>query len=107
MKLLRRFDQPLAAAHCANVLQAAGIGCVVRNTQLGGGVGEIPFLECQPEVWLRHAPDEVHARELLAEIDASQSAAATGLGWDCVCGETNEPQFGACWRCGRSRFDLR
>ena len=104
MKLLRRFDQPIAAAHCANVLRAAGIRCTVRNTLLGSGIGDIPFLECQPEVWLDAARDEAHALALLAELEHADAYAAASPAWDCRCGERNEPQFAACWRCGGSRF---
>jgi hypothetical protein len=64
--------------HLKNLLEQSGIGCVIKNEQLSGGLGEIPFLECLPELWVVHD---------------SQLAEA--------CGETNEGQFAACWHCGR------
>jgi hypothetical protein len=100
MKLLMRCDHAIAAAHYAGALRAAGIECEVRNTVLSGALGEIPFLECAPQLWLRSALDEARARELIAQLHA----AATGDPWTCSrCGEVLEPQFAQCWNCGASR----
>lgn len=100
MKLLVRCDQALQAAHIANALRAAGIACEVRNTTLSGAVGEIPWLECAPQVWVSDDLDEARARELLREL----SEPATGPNWRCAnCGEELGPQFGACWACGTPR----
>ena len=104
MKLIRRCDQNLHAAHLANILRAAGIRCTVRNTTLISGLGEIPFLECSPEVWIDNDLDEAHAVALLAEIETGNDSAAPESSWRCRCGESIEPQFGECWRCGASRF---
>ena len=103
MKLLRRCDQTLQAAHIANVLRAAGIRCTARNVTLAAGIGEIPFLECAPQVWIDNDLDEAQAHALLAEIEASDALQHAST-WSCRCGETIEPQFGACWQCGASRF---
>lgn len=101
MKLIRRCDHLLQAAHLANVLRAAGIRCSLRNTTLAGGLGDIPFLECGPELWIDFALDEVRARALLAEVESTPSPQVS---WRCTCGEAIEAQFGACWQCGTSRF---
>lgn len=100
MKLLRRCDHGLQAAHLANALNAAGIACEVRNTTLSGAIGDIPWLECAPQVWIRDARDEARALALLAELAVAPDAPA----WQCAqCQETIEPQFGACWNCGTPR----
>lgn len=52
MKLLRRADNLITAYHWANLLQAAGIRCEVRNTALTGALGDIPFLEAAPQLWV-------------------------------------------------------
>ena len=98
--LLMRCDHLLQAAHLANVLRAAGIRCEVRNTALSGAIGEIPWGECAPQLWLDNRLDESRARELIQEA----SRAIDGPRWQCVrCGESLEPQFGACWQCGTAR----
>lgn len=101
MKLLTRCDHPLQAAHVANALRAAGIACEVRNTTLSGAIGDIPWLECAPQIWITDPRDEARAREILYELRAP---APTGPGWVCGdCGETLEAQFGECWQCGAPR----
>jgi hypothetical protein len=100
MKLLMRCDHALQAAHLANALRAAGIRCEVRNTTLAGAIGDIPWLECAPQLWLVDDLDEYRARELLSDL----TRPATGPAWICpACGEQLEPQFGACWQCGKPR----
>ena len=100
MKLLMRCEHAIAAAHYAGVLRAAGIDCEVRNTVLAGALGEIPFLECAPQIWIRNPLDETRARALIEQL-RTQTA---GEPWTCrQCGEVLEPQFGQCWNCGEAR----
>jgi hypothetical protein len=83
--------------HVRNLLLQAGIACVVRNEQLSGGLGEIPFLECLPELWVLDDADAPRARQLIDRQQESASAAT----WQCAdCGNANEGQFAACWNCG-------
>lgn len=83
--------------HFKNVLEQAGIAAVIRNEQLTGGLGEIPFLECEPELWVADDESE-RAEELIA--GRGDAVPADAVAWRCPrCGETNEPQFGACWQC--------
>jgi len=100
VKLLMRCDHAVAAAHYAGALRAAGIDCEVRNTVLSGALGEIPFLECAPQIWLRNSLDEIRARELIEQLRTP----VAGVPWTCRrCGETLEPQFAQCWNCGTPR----
>jgi hypothetical protein len=100
MKLLTRCDHPLQAAHLANALRAAGIGCELRNMALAGAIGDIPWLECAPQIWIDNALDEDRARQLLVELHTPPEAPA----WACpACDELLEAQFGQCWKCGTSR----
>jgi len=100
MKLLMRCEHAIAAAHYAGALRAAGIDCEVRNTTLSGALGEIPFLECAPQVWIRNALDEARARELITQLRSP----VAGDPWICEkCGEVLEPQFSQCWNCGAGR----
>jgi hypothetical protein len=83
------------------LLEKEGINCLVRNEQLFAALGEIPFLECAPELWV--VDDEVwpRARHLLEGWLKSEEGAPP---WSCpACGEALEGQFGACWSCGRER----
>jgi hypothetical protein len=100
MKLVARADHLLLATIWAESLRAAGIRCELRNTTLSGAMGEIPFLECAPQLWIERDRDEARALDILRELRRPTG----GPGWRCSgCGEALEPQFGACWRCGASR----
>lgn len=102
MKLLARADNLIAGTILAETLRAAGVRCELRNTTLSGAIGEIPFLECAPQVWIERDADEARALEILRELRTPRA----GPGWHCSqCGEACEPQFGACWRCGVPRAD--
>ena len=87
----------LAAVHHAkNVLQAEGIRAAVRNEHLSSAMGELPPAECQIELWVLRDEDKSRAEALLR--DGPQKR---GAPWRCAaCGETSEPQFTQCWKCG-------
>lgn len=88
-------------SHLRNLLECAGIPCEVRNDRLSGALGEIPFVECWPELWLLDARDALRAKALM---EAEQSRpTARSANWVCTrCGETIEGQFAECWRCAAS-----
>ena len=86
----------IAVHHARNLLEAEGIGAVVRNERLGSAMGELPPAECQAEVWVMEDADAQRAERLLRE-----GRPAAGPAWTCpACGERLEPQFAQCWRCG-------
>jgi hypothetical protein len=85
-------------AHLRNLLEAEGIGCQIRNDRLAGVVGEIPFVECWPELWLHRPGDALRARGL---IDLALRPSAAAEPWTCPgCHERIEGQFATCWNCG-------
>jgi len=83
--------------HYRNVLEQAGIACVVRNEQLCGALGEIPFLDCLPELWVLRDEDLAIAGGLIERQRETIAAAP----WRCrCCAEPNDGQFALCWSCG-------
>jgi putative signal transducing protein len=85
-----------------NLLEASGIPCVLRNEFLSAGRGELPPIECWPEVWVVNDSDAQRAQQLVAE--ATQGADPVGEPWRCTrCGEEIEAVFGQCWNCGTER----
>ena len=82
-------------------LEQEGVACLIRNEQLFAALGEIPFLECSPELWVVDEEVWPRARMLLDQWLKSDEGTAS---WLCpVCGERLEGQFGACWKCGTER----
>jgi len=80
------------------LLEREGIACLIRNEQLFAALGEIPFLECFPELWV--VDNEVWPRARML-LDNWLKSEEQGSPWTCPsCGETLEGQFGACWNCG-------
>jgi hypothetical protein len=77
---------------------------VVLGGYLAGAAGELPALQF-PEVWVLDARDHDRARQLLdAFLEGKREARSGGRGWRCGnCGESIEPPFDICWRCGAVR----
>lgn len=87
-------------AHFKNILEEAGIACHIKNRELGGALGDLPVFDIAPELWVL---DERLAERAEALLRASVQPTGRGSPWRCTnCGEDNEPQFAACWSCGRA-----
>jgi hypothetical protein len=83
--------------HFKNLLEQSGIACLIKNRELGGGIGDLPVFDCAPELWVLDDKNVRRAEELIRE----SIRPARGAPWHCAaCGADNEPQFGACWSCG-------
>ncbi len=83
------------------LLEREGVVCLIRNEQLFAALGEIPFLECFPELWV--VDDEIWPRARLL-LDGWFKNEEETASWICPsCEETLEGQFGACWKCGKKR----
>ena len=99
MKKLTTSPSLVTINHYKNVLESEGIACRIKNEHLGSIVGEMPFVEVWPELWVVNDLDFDRARQL---IDEDITAESPGTTWKCKhCGEENEGQFGACWNCGK------
>ena len=99
MRKVHTAESVLEAAHLRNVLEQAGIACFVRNEGLAGAIGELPFVECWPELWVVRNGEALRARGIIDEARRVQQAPAAP-DWRCDrCGEWVEGQFDACWRC--------
>jgi hypothetical protein len=86
-----------------NVLEANGIECVLRNQLIGAGMGELPPIECWPEVWVVDDADVERARQLIA-AEADEPSPSEGEPWRCSrCGEQVDAVFAQCWNCSAER----
>jgi len=97
MKKLTSSESLVTIHHWKNMLESEGIACELRNEHLGSVMGEVPFIEVWPQLWIVNDLDYDRAKHLLS-ADAEQESQTTP--WTCRhCGETNEGQFAACWNC--------
>lgn len=93
----------VAVHHARNLLDVAGLRCVVRNELLSSAMGELPPAECQAELWIVNDADAERADTIvrLGHIPSEQKVDP----WRCSeCDEPAEPQFTQCWRCGTYRM---
>lgn len=87
-----------------DLLQSEGVDCLVRNEQLFAALGEIPFTECFPELWVVDPEVYPRAKSLLHQWMKNDSENRPV--WSCSeCGEQLEGQFNSCWKCGRVRIE--
>ena len=86
------------------MLEDAAIACMVRNESLSVGKGDIPAVECVPELWILEDKDYAKAQGIVDEWKRSESAPHAP--WVCPnCKEESEGQFTSCWKCGKERED--
>ena len=98
MKKLNSSESLVTVHHWKNILEGEGIRCEIRNQHLGSVMGEIPFVEVWPQLWVVNDLDFDRASQLISDAIADESPAEP---WVCSkCGEANEGQFAACWNCG-------
>ena len=84
------------------LLRSQGIDAVIKNENLQTGVGELPFVEMWPELWLLHLRDLDRARQLLNEFFNRNTASD----WVCTkCNERNPGSFDICWACTETSTD--
>ncbi|MCC7082609.1 MAG: DUF2007 domain-containing protein [Burkholderiales bacterium] len=82
------------------LLRSAGIEARVLNANAQGGLGEIPFSQTYPEIWLTHARDLIRARPVFEGFERPSPGAPPR---PCpVCGEENPGGFEICWNCAAS-----
>lgn len=99
MKKVTSADSLITINHYRNLLESEGIRARVRNEYLGSIVGEIPYQEVWPELWIENDLDYDRALQLIDGATLIEESPRSP--WRCRCGTENEGQFGACWRCGR------
>ena len=100
MKKVTSSDSIVTINHYKNLLQSEGIDAFLRNEHLGSIMGEVPFQEVWPEVWVKDDLDYDRALQLIDESISEESPIDS---WRCrKCGTENEGQFAACWNCGEN-----
>lgn len=89
----------LDAQLAADTLSSLGIATHIFNANASGALGEVPFMQAQPEVWVDDDAEEKKAREALAGLRNASIMTETICGH---CGESNPGNFLSCWQCGEA-----
>ena len=89
---------------CESILTSNGIPAEIRNRGVSSLMGEIPFAEAFPELWVLNDEDYDRAIELLQEYHRSAAESAAAGQWKCPsCGESVPGNFDTCWKCQTPR----
>ncbi|NIM69240.1 MAG: DUF2007 domain-containing protein [Xanthomonadales bacterium] len=84
-----------------SLLESAGIRTLLKNQYVSSALGEIPFVEVMPELWVLEAHDLPRARQLIAEVLAVPEDQP---GWTCRrCRTEVDGAFTHCWNCMAAR----
>lgn len=98
MKKVTSADLLVTISHYKNLLLSEGIDAFIRNEHLGSIVGDMPFPDVWPELWVKNDLDFDRAKQLIDKGIVNESPMEP---WAChQCGTLNEGQFAACWQCG-------
>jgi len=101
MKRVYSAEHGLMTEHIKDILQEEGINCMIKNLNLAGALGELPPIECWPEVWILEDEDYDRASSIVEDLIKDSDEYRSS--WVCQCGEKIEGQFTACWSCGTAR----
>jgi hypothetical protein len=83
-----------------SLLESHGIRTFLKNEFGSSVVGELPFVEVVPQLFVLEEKDLARARELVSRDTAD---ASPGKDWTCPqCGAEVEGNFAQCWNCGKS-----
>ena len=100
MKKLYRAANLPDAHILRGLLVQAGIQAHVFNENAQGGLGQLPFTEAWPEVWVSEDRDLRRAQEIVQAFECSPEVMESV---PCpACAEENPASFQLCWSCGKS-----
>ncbi len=101
MKKVTAVDSLITINHYKNILISEGIPAFIRNEHLGSIIGEMPFPEVWPQLWVENDLDYDRALQLIDSANVIDESPKTP--WRCKsCKAENEGQFSACWQCGKA-----
>ena len=103
MKKVYSADNLAMSGYVKSMREENQINCVIKNQNLVGAMGELPPIECWPEVWVLDDDEYENAMQIINTFLSERAHPREE--WICRCGEKIEGQFSACWSCGRERAD--
>lgn len=103
IKVFEDFDLSTVGRY-QSVLEAAGIRTYLKNRFSSGALGELPFVEAVPQLWVVEEADLSRAQALIRKLEARNDL--QGPDWTCGhCKAVVEDVFDRCWNCETPRPD--
>jgi rubrerythrin len=100
MRKIFESSDSMRVGHYQSMLESDGIQTFVKNLNQSSLMGEIPFAEVYPELWIVNDDDHEQALRLLQSYE--QPAAGNAEDWICPkCGEQVPKELNQCWSCDR------
>ena len=100
IKVFENFDFS-RVGQMQSLLESHGIKTFIRNQYGSSVMGEVPFVEVVPQLFVLRDRDVQRAIELL-QLDLPDDA--PGSDWICPeCGVDVDGHFHRCWKCGIGR----
>lgn len=97
IKVFENFDFS-RVGQMQSLLESHGIKTFIKNQYGSSVMGEVPFVEVVPQLFVLEQKDLARAKELLL-LDLPVDEAEEG--WVCPeCGVDVEGTFHKCWKCG-------
>ena len=92
----------MKVGHYQSILESSGIPTLVKNLATSSFMGDVPFAEVFPELWVVNEEDYDEAMRLLQEH--TEALPAGTQDWVCArCGEEVPKEFSQCWNCQADR----
>ena len=102
IKVFENFELAIVG-QVQSLLEAHGIETWLKNQYASGALGELPFVEICPQLYVLRDGDVAEANRLIRSL-ALEEGDAAGEAWVCPeCGAEVDAGFGACWQCSRPR----
>ena len=102
IKVFEDFDIMLVG-HYQSILESNDIATFLKNQFGTSGVGELPFVEVVPQLFVLNEADAPRARALIEAVDEGSDTESLQA-WDCPdCGTHQEAAFTQCWKCSASK----
>jgi hypothetical protein len=100
IKVFENFDFS-RVGQMQSLLESHDIKTFIKNQYGSSVMGEVPFVEVVPQLYILQTRDLARARQLLQlDLPVDQP----GEDWVCTeCGVDVEGVFGRCWKCGAGR----
>lgn len=90
-------------------LDALGIPYMIKNEYASGAMGELPWQDTQPELWLIDDTWQARAKQVIEALMAQgvSSKREHTQEWVCRnCEEINGAAFDFCWQCEHQRHEV-